>query len=88
MLCSATADLSQKSRPSAATKFRYRKQILPFYFKAPFTISNNAFHTREWSNLARGDVSRQRLTPPLVSFFFIGWLIFLAAPDGCGVGAP
>jgi hypothetical protein len=32
-----------------------------------FTISSSTFHTQEWSNLARHDVSRLRLTLPLVS---------------------
>jgi hypothetical protein len=43
-----------------------------YSFKAPFTISSNAFSTQEWSNLARDDVWRLRKTTPLVSFF--GWL--------------
>jgi hypothetical protein len=62
-----------KSRPSAATKPRHRKHITQFQFKAPFTISSNAFRTQEWLDLARDDVSRLRLTLPLVKFF--GWLV-------------
>jgi hypothetical protein len=40
-------------------------------YKAPFTISNNAFRTHEWSILARDNVLLLRKTPPLVSF--LGW---------------
>jgi hypothetical protein len=45
-----------------------------FQFKAPFTISSNAFRTQEWLDLARDDFSRLRLTPPLVSLL-VGWLV-------------
>jgi hypothetical protein len=39
-----------------------------------YRISSNAFLTQEWSDVARDDVSRLRLTLPLVSFL-VGWLI-------------
>jgi hypothetical protein len=39
--------------------------------QATYTISSNAFLMQKWSNLARDDVSRQRLTLPLA--FLVGW---------------
>jgi hypothetical protein len=43
-------------------------------YKAPFTISSNAFRTQEWSDLSRDNVLRLLKTLPLVSFLF-GWLL-------------
>jgi hypothetical protein len=42
---------------------------------APIIISSNAFLTQQWLDLARDDVSRLRLTPPLVSPFFLVSLV-------------
>jgi hypothetical protein len=53
---------------------RQRKHNPRYSFKAPFTISSNAFRTQEWSNIARDDVWRLRKIPPLVSFL-VGWLV-------------
>jgi hypothetical protein len=39
-----------------------------------FTISSNAFHKQELSNLGR-DILRLRLTIPLVSFFGFCWIL-------------
>jgi hypothetical protein len=50
-----------------------------YFFKAPFTISSNAFRAQKWSNLARDDVWRLRKTPPSVSFL-VGWLTFTSFP--------
>jgi hypothetical protein len=47
--------------------------LLPLRRKALFTIFSNAFRTQEWSQIARDDVPRLRLTPALISFF--GWLV-------------
>jgi hypothetical protein len=67
---------SFKVRAFRHDKPRYRKRIPPLWFKAPFTISRDAFRNQKWSNLTRDDVSRKRLTSPLVSFY--GWFGFSA----------
>jgi hypothetical protein len=48
--------------------------MCPLQFKALFTISSNAFHMQEWSNLARDDISCLHLTLLLVSLLVVGWL--------------
>jgi hypothetical protein len=64
-------------------KSRWRKHTPRCSFKAPFTISSNAFRTQEWLYLARDDVSRLRETPPLVSFY-VGWLVRLSLSSDWG----
>jgi hypothetical protein len=56
------------SMPSATSKILLAYHTPGFSLKAPFTVSSNGFHTQEWSNLAKDDVSRLLETPSLVSF--------------------
>jgi hypothetical protein len=52
------------SSVSATTKPRYRKHISPLQFKATSTISNKAFRTQQWYNIARQNVSRMLFQCP------------------------
>jgi hypothetical protein len=72
---------TSSNNPSSEKVKAFRRDKYPvsvstprYSFKAPFTISSNAFLTQEWSNLARDDVWRLRKTLPLVSFL-VGWLV-------------
>jgi hypothetical protein len=51
---------------------------------AMFTISSNAFHMQEWSNLARDKISCLCLTLPLASFYGWFWLVLAHhfSPEG------